>query len=259
MTAENDQREVQRVAVRPAARSHPLRSLAVMGAVGALVAAVALPAYTGSVAPASASTTTLQQIASEEAQSLVVDTKLQTSDLERGVFLATSQKEVDKIKAERAAAARKAYLTSVLAQSEYPLTSPGSGEVHYPLPRGSYYVSRTVGGGHQGADMVSNGNKPGIPIYASTSGTVRVSSENGPGWGVYVVIDTTIGGKKVSTLYAHMIHGSRKVKAGQKVTAGQLIGLVGSTGRSTANHLHFEVRVNGALAEPISWLKVNVG
>jgi murein DD-endopeptidase MepM/ murein hydrolase activator NlpD len=56
-----------------------------------------------------------------------------------------------------------------------------------------------------------------------------------------------------------MIYGSRQVQAGETVAAGQLIGFVGSTGRSTANHLHFEVHVNGGLMEPIAWLAANAG
>jgi murein DD-endopeptidase MepM/ murein hydrolase activator NlpD len=56
-----------------------------------------------------------------------------------------------------------------------------------------------------------------------------------------------------------MTYGSRQVQAGETVAAGQLIGFVGSTGRSTANHLHFEVWVNGSLYEPYGWLAANAG
>ncbi|MBN9168540.1 MAG: M23 family metallopeptidase, partial [Microbacterium sp.] len=61
------------------------------------------------------------------------------------------------------------------------------------------------------------------------------------------------------TLYGHMTYGSRVVQAGQTVAAGQVIGLVGSTGRSTANHLHFEVMLNGTHVDPLAWLLTNVG
>ncbi len=228
-----------------------------MGAVGTLVAAVALPAYTGS-APANA-TATLQQVASDNAQSLVVASEIGSAELERTAYLATSEKEVEKIKAQRAAASRYAQTASVrtmLDKSDYPITSPGSGEVRYPLPKDSYKVSRTVGGAHRGADMVATS---GTPIYAAAAGVVSVSSESYYGYGVAIKIESVIGGKKVSTLYAHMIRGSRQVKAGDTVEAGQRIGRVGNTGASRGAHLHFEVKVSGALAEPIAWLKANAG
>jgi murein DD-endopeptidase MepM/ murein hydrolase activator NlpD len=88
---------------------------------------------------------------------------------------------------------------------------------------------------------------------------VKVSSESYYGYGVGVVIEHEIGGQQVETTYGHMTYGSRAVQAGDTVAAGQLIGLVGSTGQSTANHLHFEVQVNGALVDPLAWLRANAG
>uniref|UniRef100_UPI0005630F5A LLM class flavin-dependent oxidoreductase n=1 Tax=Microbacterium sp. B19 TaxID=96765 RepID=UPI0005630F5A len=55
------------------------------------------------------------------------------------------------------------------------------------------------------------------------------------------------------------VYGSRQVQAGDTVAAGQLIGLVGSTGSSTANHLHFEVHINGSVVDPYAWLQQNAG
>jgi murein DD-endopeptidase MepM/ murein hydrolase activator NlpD len=71
------------------------------------------------------------------------------------------------------------------------------------------------------------------------------------------VIDHVINGQAVSTLYPHMTYGTRAVQVGQKVSAGQIIGQVGSTGRSTANHLHLEVKINGSLVDPMAWLRAN--
>jgi murein DD-endopeptidase MepM/ murein hydrolase activator NlpD len=240
----------------------PLRSIAIFGAVGALVAAVALPAY-AATKPAEAATT-VQQMAAVDAQSLVVASDATAAPLSRGTFTATTPGEIEKKKAEEAAAARAAAAAKAVTASSsssfdignYALVSPGSGEVRYPLPQGSYNVSRTVGGAHQGADMLA---PAGTPIYAAAAGVVRASAESIGGYGVAVMLDSVVGGQRVQTTYGHMIYGSRQVQAGQTVAAGQLIGFVGSTGRSTANHLHFEVWVNGGLMEPIAWLGANAG
>ncbi|WP_036278863.1 M23 family metallopeptidase [Microbacterium sp. CH12i] len=248
-----------------------MRSIAIFGAVGALVAAVALPAYAASSTPVDA-TATLQQIATDDAQSLVVASEATAAPLQRSTYSATTQVEIDTKKAEEAAAAAAAAAASAAASysssssggsidiGSYALVSPGSGEVRYPLPPGSYRQGRTTvgsdSGGHDGADMLA---PAGTPIYAAAAGVVRVSSESYYGYGVAVVIDHVIGGQSVSTTYAHMTNGTRQVQAGQTVAAGQLIGGVGSTGSSTANHLHLEVHVNGSILEPYAWLAANAG
>jgi murein DD-endopeptidase MepM/ murein hydrolase activator NlpD len=240
----------------------PIRSVAIFGAVGALVAAVALPAY-AATKPAEAATT-VQQLAAVDAQSLVVASEATAAPLDRGTFTATTPEEIEKKKAEEAAAARAAEAAKAAAASTstsfntagYALVAPGSGEVRYPLPLGSWNVSRTVGGGHNGADMLA---PAGTPIYAAAAGVVRASAESIGGYGVCVMLDSVVGGQRVQTTYGHMIYGSRQVQQGQTVEAVLLIGYVGSTGRSTANHLHFEVWVNGGLVEPIGWLGANAG
>lgn len=90
--------------------------------------------------------------------------------------------------------------------------------------------------GHNGIDF---GAKRGAPIYASANGTVIVSRNSGwnGGYGNYVVISHPNG---TQTLYAHMTNAI--VSQGQSVAAGQVIGYVGSTGKSTGVHLHYEVR-----------------
>ena len=250
-------------APRGAARTavKPLRSIVIFGAVGALVAAVALPAYAAS-SPSVDAAATLQQVAMDDAQSLVVASEATAAPLDRGTYAATTPDEIAKKKAEEAAAARAAELAAVASVptgfdiSGYELVAPGSGEVRYPLPPGSYTQGRTIGGGHEGADMLA---PQGTPIYATAAGVVRASAESIGGYGVAVMIDHVVGGQRVSTTYGHMTYGSRQVEAGQTVAAGQLIGVVGSTGRSTANHLHFEVWVNGSLYEPYAWLGANAG
>jgi murein DD-endopeptidase MepM/ murein hydrolase activator NlpD len=87
---------------------------------------------------------------------------------------------------------------------------------------------------------------------ASQGGTVVSAGWNAGGYGNFVVIDHGNGYK---TLYAHMLNNSVIVKAGQRVTQGQKLGLMGSTGRSTGTHLHFEVKGPGGNLNPLTVLK----
>ncbi|MDR2997071.1 MAG: M23 family metallopeptidase [Microbacterium sp.] len=240
-----------------------MRTVAIFAAVGALVAAVALPAYAASSAPSTAAATSLRQAAVDDAQSLVVASEATAAPIVRGNYSATTPDEIAKKKAEDAAKKRAAAAARVastgggnVSNADLQLVAAGSGAVRYPLPAGSYTVSRTLSSSHDGADMAG---PAGTPIFAATAGRVRISSESYYGYGVAVVIDGVVGGKRVSTLYAHMINGSRAVQAGQTVSAGQFIGKRGNTGRSYGSHLHFEVEINGSLVEPIAWLRANAG
>ncbi len=106
------------------------------------------------------------------------------------------------------------------------------------------------GGNHYGID-VGNAGIGGNNIYAAQSGTVITAFNDGGyhgGFGNYVVIDH---GNGVSTLYAHC--RSTVVVEGQKVNKGDVIGYVGTTGWSTGNHLHFEVRINGVSTNPFNY------
>jgi murein DD-endopeptidase MepM/ murein hydrolase activator NlpD len=98
---------------------------------------------------------------------------------------------------------------------------------------------------HQGLDISA---PTGTPIVAAGSGTVIFAGTQG-GYGLTVMIDH--GGGLV-TLYAHqsqIIAGQ-----GQSVSAGEVIGLIGSTGNSTGPHLHFETRLNGVAQNPNNYL-----
>lgn len=99
---------------------------------------------------------------------------------------------------------------------------------------------------HTGVDIPVAG---GTPIFASKSGVITISGYHWS-YGNYVVVSHTDG---YSTLYAHM--SKRAAKEGQVVEQGQVIGYVGTTGSSTGNHLHFEVRINGARKDPLLYFK----
>lgn len=110
------------------------------------------------------------------------------------------------------------------------------------------YVSSYMGDGrgHKGMDIVA---PKGTPIYAARNGVVISAGWDTSGYGYKVVIKHANG---IETLYAHC--SVIKVKIGDQVGEGQEIALVGSTGRSTGNHLHFEVRVNGSVVNPVKYI-----
>ena len=108
------------------------------------------------------------------------------------------------------------------------------------------YISRFATNGHRGDDLCA---AEGTEIYAAADGVVLAAQEH-YSWGNFVEIDhgTDADGLRWVTLYAHM--KSCAVVPGQTVTAGQVIGYVGSTGYVTGNACHFEMHVNGTLVEP---------
>ena len=100
---------------------------------------------------------------------------------------------------------------------------------------------------HKGVDI---GAAKGTPIMAAASGTVTTAQYGyGGGYGNYVIISH---GNGIQTLYGHCT--TLNVSAGQSVSQGQQIATVGSTGASTGNHLHLEIRINGVAQNPQNYL-----
>ena len=100
---------------------------------------------------------------------------------------------------------------------------------------------------HPGIDLAG---AYGTPIYATADGTVLRAGWNSGGSGNLVEVDH---GRGITTRYGHM--SAILVSAGEHVTRGQQIGRMGSTGRSTGNHLHYEVRIDGRAVNPIPFMK----
>jgi murein DD-endopeptidase MepM/ murein hydrolase activator NlpD len=98
---------------------------------------------------------------------------------------------------------------------------------------------------HHGVDYAA---RTGTPIKAAGDGKVTFRGRKG-GYGKTVILQH---GGRYSTLYAHMSRFKRGVYAGKRVKQGQIIGYVGSTGRSTGPHLHYEFRVNGVHRNPLT-------
>jgi septal ring factor EnvC (AmiA/AmiB activator) len=96
---------------------------------------------------------------------------------------------------------------------------------------------------HSGLDFAA---PQGTPIYATANGTVKLAGNTGNGFGNHVVINHGYG---YETLYGHMF--KVKAVAGQKIKRGEIIGYVGSTGKSTGPHLHYEVHKNDKRLDPV--------
>ena len=100
---------------------------------------------------------------------------------------------------------------------------------------------------HPGIDLAG---PMGTPIYATADGIVLRAGWNAGGYGNLVEVDH---GKGIATRYGHM--SAILVSAGQHIVRGQQIGRMGSTGRSTGSHLHYEVRIDGRPVNPIPFMK----
>ncbi len=96
---------------------------------------------------------------------------------------------------------------------------------------------------HAGLDFTAS---QGTPIYATSDGVVKMSGNSGNGYGNHVIINHGFG---YETLYGHMVR--IKARQGQSVKRGEVIGYVGSTGKSTGPHCHYEVHRNGTPVDPI--------
>lgn len=121
---------------------------------------------------------------------------------------------------------------------------PGSGRFIWPTTGN---ISQYPVYYHMALD-IANRSLP--PVIASDTGTVSFSGCVGYGYGCHVIVDH---GNGFQTLYAHL---SRiDVNAGQNVGQGQQIGVLGSTGRSTGPHLHFEIRKGGVTQNPLGYLQ----
>ena len=193
----------------------------------------------------------------KDSQSMKEAYVAQLSDEEKSLNEQLDQFEEDKKKIEeelRKLALENNGGTAVIPgnPSEAGYIFPVAGLNIYNINR-RYYPSYP---GHTGVDV--NINVTGKKVVAVKDGTVVTSTalrnSNGTyrSYGEYIVIDHHDG---TMTLYAHMYPNSRTVSEGDTVVQGQVIGTVGTTGNSTGNHLHFEVRINGRCVNPLPYLQ----
>jgi murein DD-endopeptidase MepM/ murein hydrolase activator NlpD len=141
----------------------------------------------------------------------------------------------------------------VVPTNYYPMTSVGSAPAGAAKGSGSFawpaqgYLSQAFWSGHPAIDIAS---RTGVPILAADGGYVVMAGRDTWGYGNQIMIDH---GNGYLTRYAHL--HTILVKAGQSVQRNEKIGTMGSTGRSTGPHLHFEIINAGVRRNPLGFLK----
>ena len=171
----------------------------------------------------------------------IEDAKVKRQELEKQ----KREKELEKQRKEKELEKKKSQVTS---RRNSTTRSSSNNNTNAPLKSyvyiSSYYGARR-GGTHTGVDFAAYA---GTPIYAWKSGTITYRGWNG-NYGNFVEIKH---GDGTVSRYAHM--SGYNCSLGDKVSAGETIGYVGTTGNSTGNHLHWEIKVNGNFVNPLNYL-----
>lgn len=171
-------------------------------------------------------------------------------------FERMSKKEYRDSYNKRTNAAKKYYnefknwTPSVSVQASGSFVNPSAGIVTSPFgPR--FHPVHKERRMHSGIDVARGDHRN---ILAANSGRVEfVKNSGSTGYGKYLKINHgVIGGKKIDTLYAHL--QSISVSSGQNVTSGQVLGIRGTTGTSTGEHLHFEIHEDGKAVDPLKYV-----
>lgn len=159
-------------------------------------------------------------------------------EITNGIITNTTTKNIEELKPS---------ISKLMVYGDKIVPNVGTGTWGWPTNQG-YTISSPYGWRvdpingsrslHTGLDIAGTGQ--GSPVYASDNGVVVKSEYNGSGYGNYIVINHNNG---YYTSYAHM--SQRKMEVGTTVAKGQVIGLVGATGRATGPHLHFEAWYGG--------------
>ena len=137
--------------------------------------------------------------------------------------------------------------TRVIVASRADTINTDSGALSWPIrSKVTSSFGRRGNGFHSGVDIQA---KTGDPVYSAAAGTVT-AARNNAGYGLMVSVDH---GDGLSTVYAHLSQIS--VSSGQQIGRQELVGLAGSTGRTSGPHLHFEVRLGGSPENPVAYLE----
>ena len=156
------------------------------------------------------------------------------------------------------------YAEAAGIRAEATFTNNPNGTIQWPFAVGVHIGDRFgyrdcagCSSDHHGQDFNPG---YGAEIQAIADGVVSQSTDNGGSLGTVMMIDHMIDGQVVTSVYAHMISGSRRFEVGDTVKVGDVVGQTGNTGMSTGPHLHFEIRlggVNGTWTDPLEWLYAN--
>ena len=247
--------------IKPPSRRRQATAVTAMTFVALLTTAGALPAQAAyldadGVAASAALASTARVAQTEPEQSISV-----TAEAPVAV-------QVDTFTAEEVAPPPPVVVAPAAEAAPTAISAPPAGaSVRWPFP-GSVRISDGYGPRsapcagcstfHDGLDMNPG---EGTPIGSIADGVVSsVTAFDDGGLGVHVMIDHVVAGQNVTSTYGHMRAGSAAVSVGQSVTAGQVIGNVGSTGQSTGPHMHLELHLNGVTAiDPYGWLTEHAG
>ena len=236
---------------------HRMRMLATKGGSVVAMSIIALLAVATSIPAEALLSSSDVRAAALQAEKPVRSEQAQTIDLAGTDTITVEQDRYQAQSLAEFAAARGIRL-------EETYTNNPNGTVQWPFAVGVHvgdqFGPRNCAGcsrNHGGQDF-----NPGInaPIQAIADGVVSYTEDGEASLGVHMIIDHMIDGELVSSVYAHMIHGSMLLETGDVVKVGQVIGKVGSTGMSTGPHLHFEIRVGGikgTKVAPLPWLYAN--
>ena len=197
------------------------------------------------------------QASTQEAQRVVPAAEAQTMDL-AGADTVT----VERDGYESSTIAEVAAASGIRLEDTF--TNNPNGTIQWPFAVG-VHIGDQIGYRNCAGCSTNHGGQdfnPGVgaPIQAIADGVVSYAEDGEASLGVHMMIDHMIDGKLVTSVYAHMIHGSMLFEVGDVVKVGQVIGDTGTTGMSTGPHLHFEIReggITGTKVDPLAWLYAN--
>jgi murein DD-endopeptidase MepM/ murein hydrolase activator NlpD len=147
-----------------------------------------------------------------------------------------------------------------MAKSQYPVDGvPGkSWKVTSPFGYRIHPIKKTKKH-HNGVDIWQGGETTYLEAWADGK-VIAVKPNDSPTSGGHsIIVQSTVMGKKVTWTYFHMVKGSIKVKVGQKITAGTIVGKMGATGFATGKHLHWEIWAGHIKGQPLAGFNTGKG